>query len=223
MFIPKYQSSYILRPIHVESRHIKWYIHITACVIHFNTKAIQSQNAISYIWSEHVSCLMIIRCQNLACIMYGTCMLHTKYNGSAVFIWKLCMNWLKGLQRRQMVAVIQGLVHLRPSQEHIEGILPKGPYLPCVSMAGRALLAGYPRHVPDVMSCVINTQSPIWSVIERRHHERRTRKQQSNQLVTDFRTTFELSWLNGCNVTFKLCNMVYTTPNQHGGCWWYDV
>ena len=26
----------------------------------------------------------------------------------------------------------------------IEGILPKGPYLPCVSMAGRALLAGYP-------------------------------------------------------------------------------
>ena len=28
---------------------------------------------------------------------------------------------------------------------HVEGILPKGPYLPCVSMAGRALLAGYPR------------------------------------------------------------------------------
>ena len=28
---------------------------------------------------------------------------------------------------------------------HNEGILPKGPYRPCVSMAGRALLAGYPR------------------------------------------------------------------------------
>ena len=26
-----------------------------------------------------------------------------------------------------------------------EGILPKGPYLPCVSMAGRALFAGYHR------------------------------------------------------------------------------
>ena len=25
------------------------------------------------------------------------------------------------------------------------GILPKGPYLPCISMAGRALLAGYPQ------------------------------------------------------------------------------
>ena len=32
---------------------------------------------------------------------------------------------------------------LRPSDPYIEGILPKGPYLPCVSMAGRALLAGY--------------------------------------------------------------------------------
>ena len=31
-------------------------------------------------------------------------------------------------------------------QPHIEGILPKGPYLPCVSMAGRALLAGYSRY-----------------------------------------------------------------------------
>ena len=28
----------------------------------------------------------------------------------------------------------------------IEGILPKGPYLPCVSMAGRAILAGYHRY-----------------------------------------------------------------------------
>ena len=31
---------------------------------------------------------------------------------------------------------------------HIEGILPKGPYLPCVSMAGSALLVGYHQHVP---------------------------------------------------------------------------
>ena len=36
--------------------------------------------------------------------------------------------------------------------EHIEGILPKGPYLPCVSMAGRALLAGY--HWYDISLCL---------------------------------------------------------------------
>ena len=29
---------------------------------------------------------------------------------------------------------------------HIKGILSKGPYRPCVSMAGRALLAGYPGY-----------------------------------------------------------------------------
>ena len=29
----------------------------------------------------------------------------------------------------------------------LEGILPKGPYLPCVSMAGRAVLAGYHRPI----------------------------------------------------------------------------
>ena len=29
----------------------------------------------------------------------------------------------------------------------IEGILPKGPYPPCLRMADRALLAGYPRYV----------------------------------------------------------------------------
>ena len=40
---------------------------------------------------------------------------------------------------------------LPPAMNHlvsfIEGILQKGSYLPCVSMAGRALLAGYPRHM----------------------------------------------------------------------------
>ena len=30
---------------------------------------------------------------------------------------------------------------------YIEDILPKGPYLPCVSMAARALLAGYHRYI----------------------------------------------------------------------------
>ena len=33
------------------------------------------------------------------------------------------------------------------SRPPTRGILPKGPYLPCVSMAGRALLAGCPRYI----------------------------------------------------------------------------
>ena len=38
-------------------------------------------------------------------------------------------------------------------QHHIKGILPKGPYLPCVSMAGRALLAGYPQYMIILHGC----------------------------------------------------------------------
>ena len=30
---------------------------------------------------------------------------------------------------------------------YIDGILPKGPYPPCLHMADRALLAGYPRYI----------------------------------------------------------------------------
>ena len=33
----------------------------------------------------------------------------------------------------------------------IEGILPKGPYLPCLHMTDRALLAGYPRNIVDTV------------------------------------------------------------------------
>ena len=36
---------------------------------------------------------------------------------------------------------------------NINGILPKGPYLPCVSIAGRALLAGYHRYVDSLQWC----------------------------------------------------------------------
>ena len=39
---------------------------------------------------------------------------------------------------------------------HIEGILPKGPYLPCVSMAGRALSVGYPRYHVTKPPIIIN-------------------------------------------------------------------
>ena len=34
----------------------------------------------------------------------------------------------------------------------VDGILPKGPYLPCLRMADRALLAGYPRYISWLMA-----------------------------------------------------------------------
>ena len=38
--------------------------------------------------------------------------------------------------------------------DEIDGILPKGPYLPCLRMADRALLAGYPWNVVEVMHAI---------------------------------------------------------------------
>ena len=50
---------------------------------------------------------------------------------------------------------------------YIKGILPKRPYLPCVSMAGRALLAGYHRYSSPLRSrynmSFVNPQSDLSS------------------------------------------------------------
>ena len=50
-----------------------------------------------------------------------------------------------------------------------KGILPKGPYLPCVSMAGRALLAGYHQimYALSIFECwqpTLLQQSQVWPV-----------------------------------------------------------
>ena len=47
---------------------------------------------------------------------------------------------------------------------YLDGILPKGPYPPCLRMADRALLAGYPRSVLCEISCP-NQHDPDESII----------------------------------------------------------
>ena len=42
------------------------------------------------------------------------------------------------------------------SKTHFDGILPKGPYPPCLRMADRALLAGYPRNFESYFMGVPN-------------------------------------------------------------------
>ena len=51
------------------------------------------------------------------------------------------------LMKEDLLAIQHCLIEGAPFVlfTHFKGILPKGPYLPCVSMAGRALFAGYPR------------------------------------------------------------------------------
>ena len=71
----------------------------------------------------------------------GTCS-HTKYDHQA---W-----WAVDLLRQYSVAYVTLTGWddiLGGCRSYIEGILPKGPYPPCLRMAERALVAGYPRYV----------------------------------------------------------------------------
>ena len=63
-----------------------------------------------------------------------------------------CNFWIIKIFLNQVHLKTASAILLRSHWLHIEGILPKGPYLPCVSMPDRALLAGYHRYV---YSCTI--------------------------------------------------------------------
>ena len=77
-----------------------------------------------------------------------------------------------------MVTPCRSYICMRPTLEGlippIKSILPKGPYLPCVSMVGRALLAGYawyinplrwiqnwPHFADDVSKCIFLNEN-VW-------------------------------------------------------------
>ena len=69
-----------------------------------------------------------------------------------------CLAWtlhIKSLQKYRESVIPLTCCKLVP---YFEGILPKGPYLPCLRMADRALLAGYPRLTRPYCS----NQTHIW-------------------------------------------------------------
>ena len=76
-------------------------------------------------------------------------------------IWYVCF-----IDDFSYVSSYQAISLKRPMSSHklfldnqviFDGILPKGPYLPCVSMTGRALLAGYPRFRVNYISASVYT------------------------------------------------------------------
>ena len=50
---------------------------------------------------------------------------------------------------------VDGHPHQISLMKYIDGILPKGPYQPCLHMADRALLAGYPAHGQQLQNCMM--------------------------------------------------------------------
>ena len=62
-------------------------------------------------------------------------------------------------------SMVQSYYNMVRYLSNVEGILPKGPYLRCVSMAGRALLAGNHQYQPCKMraQCRCCCVFKIWS------------------------------------------------------------
>ena len=88
-------------------------------------------------------------CNSLAPINQLSVIMSPQWAGMVL----LTVGQLTPLQPR--LAIIITMDHVRPCRfmpallvvlcQYFEGLLPKGPYLPCLSMASRALLAGYHR------------------------------------------------------------------------------
>ena len=55
--------------------------------------------------------------------------------------WQIVIYWFHSLLQWNSKIAAQTVLSLQPE---FDGILPKGPYPPCLRMADRALLAGYP-------------------------------------------------------------------------------
>ena len=72
---------------------------------------------------------------------------------------------LQNTHNRHPIAhlLLAGLLCLfTSSQPSISGILPKGSYLPCLHLADRALLAGYPWHILYLHHCIIVCSFLLW-------------------------------------------------------------
>ena len=70
-------------------------------------------------------------------------------------MWLPPTDYFHGLQR------ICDVVPTNRSLSEVEGILPKEPYLPCVSMAGRAVLAGYHRSMFPTQGACLGFSVPL--------------------------------------------------------------
>ena len=120
--------------------------------------------------------------------------------------------------------------------EHMEGILPKGPYLPCVSMADRALLAGYHQYHLHSLLRLEYTPGTIYFLTEL---ESLTSLINGNTKSRSRPTSFlkeseyrKLKIIIGCAqswrqhmwyyLTFRGGENIYSAHiSQHSVCWWH--
>ena len=102
------------------------------------------------------------------------------------------------------------LDHIIMAPDYIEDILPKGPYLPCVSMAGRALLAGYPWYLAWVMQVWLSCYLVLLSV-------------DSKNQVTRQPHLLDPSYMDWCNWEItRICVKHQSSLSAKAGEWRYN-
>ena len=93
---------------------------------------------------------------------------------------------------------------------YIDGILPKGPYPPCLCMADKALLVGYPRYVPYVY-----IQHPVdiwWDILYGEKHGWDVFPDSLLPMLWQLRQLWRLTWFSS-RVVIEYHILGFTLPH----------
>ena len=85
--------------------------------------------------------------------------LELRLSGTNPLIWSMYYFEFSMVVENDWLKNFLDINDMELSGAYIDGILPKGPYPPCLRMADRALLAGYPRYV----TCLWTSKSVLQS------------------------------------------------------------
>ena len=117
--------------------------------------------------------------------------------------------------------------HSSAGAAYIKGILPKGPYLPCISMAGRALLAGYHRCMECRKCCHCAYIWQVWAISIHRAYYKGWHN--SCFFVSAGGLWYWLNWStainwfsndgNGLPVKYRIYNWQVPLNRQDSICW----
>ena len=108
-----------------------------------NWQKTSKRQAMAHQWGKYMECLLLIQ---KMCCMHCACLDHHIYY---IYIWEFTLLMAHHRHIFTSDSCQPGVTYnycVYNSSLYIEGILPKGPYPPCLRMVDRAYLAGYHRY-----------------------------------------------------------------------------
>ena len=95
---------------------------------------------------------------------------------------------------------------------HIDGILPKGPYPPCLRIADRALLAGYPRYLLSAFTFPCDTSIKQATLIQVMAWCHQAMSHYVSRCWSSWNRKYEFNCLLNCVLYYKLDGYVIVYP-----------